>query len=91
MNKIAMYEALLEDHPLWAKEASIFGNIARLGTKARVGIRQAGRNAGILKKPVVPTRASIGGKAKPLKLRSLLDSKSGLLQSASFRKGLPRA
>jgi len=31
MDKIAMYEALLEDHPLWNKEAASRAHAARLG------------------------------------------------------------
>jgi len=36
MNKIAMYEALLENHPLWSKEGGISA-----GLKALKGSRQA--------------------------------------------------
>lgn len=53
MDKIAAYEMILEDHPLWTKEASLFGRLLKKVPRVPAGVfprqqlqRYAGRKPG---------------------------------------------
>jgi len=58
MNKIAMYEELLENHPLWSKEGGISSGLKALKAS---GLKASGLKAGTAKKMLAARPMSQGG------------------------------